>query len=486
MLLRIQYAHILKPHATNVGAGLDGSSCPQSDLFPCVPPASELIPPGACKTLNSAAIYANNEVDLAEVDIYGFDYDYTLALYSNALNTMIYNQARTFLIEHFKYPEEISKYEYVPNFAVRGLHYDIQKGLLMKIDAFHYIQRGTVYRVKQFMDIFSIPEMTLLAVANDFFITNDIEYDPVHLFKDISEAIGMVHLKGFMYKWVMQDLGRLIQRGEETDAVLHRLVSQGKKLFLITNSPFSFVDKGMTHMAGKKWRDFFDVVIVQADKPHFFTDCVKPFRRLDDNGDLRWEKIKSLDKGQIYKQGNLYDFLRLTGWRGSKVLYFGDHLYSDLADLMLRHGWRTAAIVPELEHETKVVSTNRYALSLTWLQALTGLLEQLQVHKDQESKQVFREWQQERDELRAMIKNLYNPQFGSIFRTGHNPTYFSRRLCRFSDIYMASLSCLLNYDLSYTFYPRRTPLQHEAPLWMDQLCTGCMKTPFLEEMSHIR
>lgn len=30
-------------------------------------------------------------------------------------------------------------------------------------------------------------------------------------------------------------------------------------------------------------------------------------------------------------QGNLYEFLRLTGWRGSKVLYFGDHIYSDLA-----------------------------------------------------------------------------------------------------------------------------------------------------------
>lgn len=96
------------------------------------------------------------------------------------------------------------------------------------------------------------------------------------------------------------------------------------------------------HMVGKNWRDFFDVVIVQADKPHFFTDCIKwvtpcslsvwrmcagillmrwgavisvllfnnlqnccsyrPFRRLDGNGDLRWEKIKSLDKGQIYKQ----------------------------------------------------------------------------------------------------------------------------------------------------------------------------------------
>lgn len=48
-------------------------------------------------------------------------------------------------------------------------------------------------------------------------------------------------------------------------------------------------------------------------------------------------------------------------------------------DLMLRHGWRTAAIVPELEHETKVVSTDQYALNLTWLQALTGLMERLQV-----------------------------------------------------------------------------------------------------------
>lgn len=34
---------------------------------------------------------------------------------------------------------------------------------------------------------------------------------------------------------------KFIQRGEETHAVLHRLVSHGKKLFLITNSPFGFV-----------------------------------------------------------------------------------------------------------------------------------------------------------------------------------------------------------------------------------------------------
>ncbi|KAJ6654556.1 hypothetical protein lerEdw1_006863 [Lerista edwardsae] len=541
-----------------------------------LPFASDLLPPGVCNLLNPSTIYANNEISLSTIGVYGFDYDYTLALYSPALHSRIYNTARDILVEQYKYPKGILKYEYWPNFAVRGLHYDIAKGLLMKIDAFHYIQLGTVYRglkpvpdeevlemydgthhiplhqasgfygkgpaIKQFMDIFSLPEMTLLAVANDFFISNDIDYDPIHLYKDVTDAIRDVHIKGFMYKWIMQDLEKYILRGDETYAVLHRLAKSGKKLFLITNSPFSFVDKGMRYMVGKDWRDFFDVVIVQADKPHFFNDCVKPFRRLDSNGDLQWDKIKKLEKGQVYKQGNLFDFLRLTGWRGSKVLYFGDHLYSDLADLMLRHGWRTGAIVPELETETKMVNTEQYSQALTWLQALTGLLERMQVSKeaggdplnsyewnagkgrndteffteggagelagwgewdyqarypsglfvslkmfqDSESQQVLQDWMKERQELRALTKNLFNPQFGSIFRTCHNPTYFSRRLCRFSDVYMASLSCLLNYDLNYTFYPRRTPLQHEAPLWMDQLCTGCMKTPFLEEMAHIR
>jgi hypothetical protein len=38
----------------------------------------------------------------------------------------------------------------------------------------------------------------------------------------------------------------------------------------------------------------------------------------------------------------------MTGWRGEQVLYFGDHPYSDLADVTLEHGWRTGAIINEL------------------------------------------------------------------------------------------------------------------------------------------
>ncbi|CAB1329880.1 unnamed protein product, partial [Coregonus sp. 'balchen'] len=127
-------------------------------------------------------------------------------------------------------------------------------------------------------------------------------------------------------------------------------------------------------------------------------------------------------------------------------------------DLMLRHGWCMGAIEPQLDLETKVVNTKQYAQSLTWLQALTWLLERMQMHRDSQSREVLQNWLKEREELRLRTKNLFNPQFGSIFRTCHNPTYFCRRLCRFSDVYMASISCLLNYDLSYTFYPLCTPL----------------------------
>lgn len=68
---------------------------------------------------------------------------------------------------------------------------------------------------------------------------------------------------------------------------------------------------------------------------------------------------------------------------------------------------------------------------------------------------------------RSQTKDIFNAQFGSLFRTYHNPTYFSRRLARFADIYMASISCLLNYDFQHTFFPRRTPLQHESPFSLE-------------------
>lgn len=39
--------------------------------------------------------------------------------------------------------------------------------------------------MKQFMDIFSLPEMSLLSCVNEYFLKNNIDYEPVHLYKDV-------------------------------------------------------------------------------------------------------------------------------------------------------------------------------------------------------------------------------------------------------------------------------------------------------------
>ncbi|KAM3870552.1 5'-nucleotidase domain-containing protein 3-like [Diretmus argenteus] len=181
----------------------------------------DFIPILSKNSVNPDTMFANNEMSLGDIEIYGFDYDYTLAFYSRHLHTLIFNIARDILVTKHRYPEGLREYEYIPNFAVRGLHYDVQKALLMKIDAFHYIQLGTVYRglhpvpdeeviamyegchvplenmsdfygksshghtMKQYMDIFSLPEMTLLSCVNDFFMRHNIDYEPVHLYKDV-------------------------------------------------------------------------------------------------------------------------------------------------------------------------------------------------------------------------------------------------------------------------------------------------------------
>lgn len=59
-------------------------------------------------------------------------------------------------------------------------------------------------------------------------------------------------------------------------------------------------------------------------------------------------RVTKLEKGVIYYEGTVKILQNLMGWRGHKVLYFGDHPYSDLADVTLEHGWRTGAIINEL------------------------------------------------------------------------------------------------------------------------------------------
>lgn len=59
---------------------------------------SDLISVITANSVDPDTIFANNEMSLRDIEIYGFDYDYTLAFYSSHLHTLIFNIARDILV----------------------------------------------------------------------------------------------------------------------------------------------------------------------------------------------------------------------------------------------------------------------------------------------------------------------------------------------------------------------------------------------------
>ncbi|ETN74754.1 hypothetical protein NECAME_12740 [Necator americanus] len=104
------------------------------------------------------AVFVNNELDLGSIDVYGFDYDYTLAVYTRDLNELIYDLALRRLISQFK------------------------------------------------------------------------------------ECVKQVHVSGEMYQKVSENLEVYIHRNEGLKNYLELLQSSGKELFVVTNSPFTFMN----------------------------------------------------------------------------------------------------------------------------------------------------------------------------------------------------------------------------------------------------
>lgn len=57
----------------------------------------------------------------------------------------------------------------------------------------------------------------------------------------------------------------------------------------------------MQWIVGSDWEKFFDVIIVQARKPMFFTDESRPIRLYDKHSETQlWDRVTSLEKGNIY------------------------------------------------------------------------------------------------------------------------------------------------------------------------------------------
>ncbi len=63
---------------------------------------------------------------------------------------------------------------------------------------------------------------------------------------------------------------------------------------------------------------------------------------------------------KVFQGGCWLDLHRMLGVAyGDRILYVGDHMYSDILRSKRTLGWRTCLIIPELEHELRIAQQEK-------------------------------------------------------------------------------------------------------------------------------
>ncbi|GFR83093.1 cytosolic purine 5'-nucleotidase [Elysia marginata] len=168
-------------------------------------------------------IFVNRGLHLDKIKFYGFDMDYTLAVYKSPVyETMSFDLLKKRLI-HRGYPEAIKQFEYKPSFPVRGLWFDKKFGNLLKVDShgnilvcvhgFKFLKSHEVSelypnkyiqldekRVYILNTLFNIPETYMLACIIDYFASHK---DFQHTSSKQEVSSGTIHMS---YKSIFQDI----------------------------------------------------------------------------------------------------------------------------------------------------------------------------------------------------------------------------------------------------------------------------------------
>jgi len=438
----------------------------------------------------ASRVFCNRELRFDRVKAIGFDYDYTLASYRDNLNVLIYESAKRYLVERQHYPEIETTYD--RDFAIRGLIFDKRHGALLKLSYSRAVSPGTAFigrrrlsepelrelygdalhlapedideHTNQYNDLFSLSETCLLTDIVQLAVDRGIPFDPGALAADVAQAVSWVHLSGKLHDAVAAAPQDYLHPIEDFASLLDDARASGKKLFILTNSPFAFMATGMRFLLGDSWRDKFDLVVASAKKPSFFRS-EGPFRAVSKTkGYLRWQRAGPTDvsKGRVLVGGSLAELTRLTGWSGRDVLYVGDHLHADLREPR-RQGWATAAIIRELDEELDVMATDEYQALRARSVEIDDLLARVQRLEGAGVTEALDALEAERERVRGAMK--FNANFGSVFRNNADSTAYAFAVKQHVDIYTSRLEHLLK-STDARFYPTRTRLlPHDPQSW---------------------
>jgi HAD superfamily 5'-nucleotidase-like hydrolase len=456
-------------------------------------------------------VFVNRNLRMTQIRAIGFDLDHTLAHYDPlTVEELAFDITKRKLVESKSYPREILDLRYDPAFVIRGLVVDKKRGNLLKMDYFNFVtrayhgltslrseERRRAYRSSRIRlghenyvsvdTLFHLPEVYLYLCLIDLLERRNtgVALDYEALYRDVREMIDEAHRDGSLKSVITSDLERYIRFDPELRTVLEEFRRSGKRLFLLTNSDWAYTDQLLQHIlqrgkgAPSHWSELFNVVIVEARKPGFFSN-MDPAEPIEELKGLKIPATTAKGGGGAYLE-------RALGASSDRVLYFGDHTYGDILQSKRVLGWRTAMLVPELDREINV--TTEHGKEFDRLGKLSSERHQAEIEKAVLARELRRltlvlsetdgsdptrraeiaerigeipeqiaaldkraiELQSEIDSVRVKIDRAYNPRWGSLFREGNESSRFGHQLKDFACLYMSRVSNFLHYPPDYYY-----------------------------------
>ncbi len=460
-------------------------------------------------------VFANRTLNLRSVKAIGYDMDYTLIHYRvNEWEGHAFEQAREILGRR-GLPVDDLAFD-VDAFTI-GLTFDLQLGNVIKATRFGYVVRAqhgnrqlpfgevrdayteTVIDLAEprfeFMNtMFELSRASLwtqlVELHDDKPLPGVTGYDD--LYRVVDEALTETHLTSSLKADIVADPDRFVEPDPDLVPALLDQRLAGKQLLLITNSDWAYTKTMMAYTVdpycpnGTSWRDLFDIVIVSANKPQFFSRTNPIYRVVDEERSMLQPHYGLLESGAVYFGGNarlVEQSLLGAGQSGSagQPLYVGDHLFGDVLVTKDILRWRTALVVRELESEiTDAMKFESEQRQLEQLMARKVELDRQQARlrlavsrpgaDRSTSSELHRvssaamKLDEQIAPLAAQASNLGNQRWGALMRSGRDKSLFARQVERYADVYMSRVSNL-RYQTPFA-YIRASPgsLPHDSAI----------------------
>lgn len=468
-------------------------------------------------------VFCNRTLNLRAIRAFGYDLDYTLTHYHVAeWERTSFEHLRRKLLGRGWPVEEVA---FDLHAYQVGLMLDLELGNIIKANQFGYVKRGAhgsslldfdrlrdtyAETIVEFPDprfvflntLFSLSEACMYARLVDLLdagrIPGTLGY--TELYRLMKESLDEAHMEGQLKDEIAAAPDRFVDLDPETPRTLLDQRRAGNRVLLITNSDWTHTRRMMSYAfdpflpAGMTWRELFDIVIVSARKPAFFTQEQPAFEVIDEEGLLR-PLVSRPPLGRVLLGGHAGLVEEMLGLSGSQILYVGDHAYGDVHISKKLRRWRTALIIRELEEEIgaqqafaapqeelerlmdrKVQLERRLARARLAIQRLKG--EQAsgggrgEDRRREERRRLEEEVEAARQALAAIDERitplarasaeLLNRSWGLLLRSGNDKSYLGRLVERHADIYTSRVSNLLHETPFAFFRAHRGLMPHDA------------------------